>query len=379
MDMYSFHNGEFVAGKGEHIYQKVLNDFSNTDFIGIITFNISTYGTQSLLNRLKVACKKGTEAVIITNIPKRWDSYKYEHNILEARKAIKSYVDILNPEKFGYKLSAYFDFNTHAKIIVTDHFVYCGSANFSDASKNNYECGFISDDENIIQHIKEDIFPSTKSTAIPYYQYDFATAMVFLCEATTYCEKAKEIVFDATYEPWEDYETNFKTIWIYKTNNSGISTKMLSEILDGFQQYENALQIILEIINSYYEKFEDLPSDVQKLENIYEEYQEKFKLMLMQLETLFNDIEDLAHYDYQDNVNTLLNSEYGLESFDENLEHYIELAMDDATFEFQKLIESAEPTIKKIISYFDEIIFYYDEMQCLLKSLLKVNNTIDNT
>lgn len=118
---------------------------------------------------------------------------------------------------------------------------------------------------------------------------------------------------------------------------------------------------------------------MQKLENIYEEYQEKFKLMLMQLETLFNDIEDLAHYDYQDNVNTLLNSEYGLESFDENLEHYIELAMDDATFEFQKLIESAEPTIKKIISYFDEIIFYYDEMQCLLKSLLKVNNTIDNT
>lgn len=379
MDTYSFHNGTFVSGKGEHIYQKVIDDFINTNFIGIITFNISTYGTQALLDKLKIACKKGAEAVIITNIPKRWDSYKYEHNILEARKTIKSYVDTLDPQKFDYRLNAYFNFNTHAKIIITDHFVYCGSANFSDASKNNYECGFISDNQNIIQHIKEDIFPSMKSTAIPYYKHDYATAMIFLNEAIDYCEKAKEIIFDASYEPWEDYDTNFKTIWIYRTNNSGISTKMISEILDGFQQYETALEIILDIVNSCYEKSGELPSDVQKLENIYEKYKKKFNLMLNQLNSLFDDIEDLAQYDYQYDVNTRLNSEYGLESFDEDLEHCIELAMDDASFEYENLIESAEPVIKKILSYFDEIISYYDKMQGILKSLLKVNDKIDNT
>ena len=331
------------------------------------------------MNRLKAACKKGAEAVVITNIPKRWPHYKSVYNVNDAKKAIHDYVRTLDPQKFDYRLRAYFDFDNHAKIIITDNLVYCGSGNFSDASKNNYECGFISDDKGVISHIRNNLFSEIKAQSVPYYNYDCATAIVFLQEAAAYCERSKELVYEATYEPWEDYGTNFNTIWIYRTNNSGISAQLLSGIIEGFRQYESALAVINEIVNSYYEKYDELPEEVERLEQIYEEYNDSFETMMHELEDLFEDIEQLAHYDYEYEVNSIINNDYGMESFDENLEHYVELAIGEATADYESLIEAAEPTVKDILNKFDDMIAFYDKMQKTIKSMLKVNSDIDNT
>lgn len=379
MDNFSFQRGEFVAGKGVHTYQKVLDDFLNTSFIGILTFNITSYGNSSLLNRLKVACKKGAEAVVITNIPKRWSYYKRRSNAEDAKMAIDSYVRTLDPQKFDYRLSAYFDFDNHAKIILTDNLVYCGSGNFSDASKDNFESGFISDDKSIIDYIRNTLFPEIKAQSVPYYNYDCATAIVLLSEASSYCEQSKQLVYEAAFEPWEDYDTNFNTVWIYRTNNSGISAQLLSGIIEGFRQYESALSAINEIVNSYYDKYDELPEEVEHLEQIYEEYNASFETMLIEMEDLFEDIDQLAHYDYDYEVNSIINNDYGMESFDENLEHYVGLAMGEASADYESIIEAAEPTVKDILGKFDDMIAFYDKMQKAIKSILKVNSRIDNT
>ena len=328
---------------------------------------------------LRVLAKKGTEVIIITNIPKRWTHYKYGNGIVEARKAISSYIKMLNPLNYSYKLSVYFNFDNHAKIIITDHLVYCGSSNFSDASKNNYECGFISDDQKIIQHIKNEIFPPIIDQSVPYYNFDCIKAIAFLNDALMFCEEAKTVIFDAAYEPWEDYDTNFKTVWIYRTNNSGISAKLLSDILEGFKQYESALAIIGEIVNSYYDEYDELPEDVKCLEQLYDNYDKDYEKMLEKIETLFWDIDHLSHYNYGYEVNNIINNDYGMEAFDENLDRYVDLALSEASIVYENLIKDAKPTINSILKEFDGMIEYYDKMQDTLKNMLKINSRIDNT
>lgn len=75
-----------------------MDDFLNTSFIGILTFNITPYEDSELLNRLKAACEKGAEVVVITNIPKRWSRYKSVYNVNDAKKAITDYVRTLDPK-----------------------------------------------------------------------------------------------------------------------------------------------------------------------------------------------------------------------------------------------------------------------------------------
>ena len=41
LDSFPIKDGKFVAGKGEHNYQEVIDDFKNASFIGIVTFNLS--------------------------------------------------------------------------------------------------------------------------------------------------------------------------------------------------------------------------------------------------------------------------------------------------------------------------------------------------
>ena len=84
------HDNLAVFGENECIYQCVLDDFKNAKFIGIITFNISSSTNSQLLKSLREACLKGTDAVVITNIPKRFPSYYGPQYALAARKMINS-------------------------------------------------------------------------------------------------------------------------------------------------------------------------------------------------------------------------------------------------------------------------------------------------
>ena len=69
MKSISIKDSQAVFGKNECLYQCVLDDFENTEFIGIITYNISSKSNGRLANALKTACMNGKNTVVVTNIP----------------------------------------------------------------------------------------------------------------------------------------------------------------------------------------------------------------------------------------------------------------------------------------------------------------------
>ncbi len=67
LKLFPITNGDVVFGRHDFTYQRVLDDFPNTKFIGILTFNISPKADSELLRSLKTACANGTNAVLVTN------------------------------------------------------------------------------------------------------------------------------------------------------------------------------------------------------------------------------------------------------------------------------------------------------------------------
>lgn len=380
MDNYTFQNGNFVAGIGEHTYQEVIEDFQNTKFIGVITFNISKYSNGILIEALKKACNGGVHATVITNIPKRFKQYYGNNYANAAKQVIESYIRLLDAEAFGMRLSAYFDFTNHAKIIMTDNVAYIGSENYSDEGRDNYECGVICRDSSLIRHLKDEVFSDRVMSSIPYYKYNIAEAIAILRGASSFCIEAKGKIYDAAFTEGADYETDFKPVSVYKSNDSGITASLLSRILDGFGKYEDALKSVQDVIDYYYDKYEDnVPEQIESLEELYDSYKTSFEEMQRNLSDLFEEISQLAHYNYDDEVCRIVNEDYGMESFDENLDYYMQLAMNESNSELEALIESAEPTIRNILQSLDAMKDYYERMDSTLYSILEINDKIDNT
>lgn len=132
---FQLNDPQAVFGKDEYTYKRVIDDFQNSEFIGIMTFNISPRDNSYLLSNLKNACLQGTNATVITNIPKRYPSYFGRKYALAAKDAIAIYMKQLNPQNYGMRLNPFFTFSNHAKVVMTDNIVYWGSGNFSDESQ----------------------------------------------------------------------------------------------------------------------------------------------------------------------------------------------------------------------------------------------------
>lgn len=60
----------------------------------------------------------------------------------------------------------FFNFENHGKLILTNNIVYWNSANFSDESVRNYECGTLSTDKKFIEYIHNILFPEIISYSI---------------------------------------------------------------------------------------------------------------------------------------------------------------------------------------------------------------------
>lgn len=46
---YFLSDAKFVFGRGEYCYREVLDDFTNAEYINILTFNISEKNTSNML------------------------------------------------------------------------------------------------------------------------------------------------------------------------------------------------------------------------------------------------------------------------------------------------------------------------------------------
>jgi tetratricopeptide (TPR) repeat protein len=371
-------SGDVVFGKRDFTYQRVLDDFPNTKFIGILTFNISPKADSELLRALKTACTNGTNAVLVTNVPKRYPSYfgvKYEY---PAKENILLYKRQLDPRKFGLRLSPYFTFKNHAKVVVTDNLIYLGSSNYSDESQDNLECGMVSSDKALIEYVKDTLFPEVQSHAVPYYRDNFAVAIANLEDLIAICKQAKDTLFDAAYEPWSDYDTNFEEKWIYRTTDSGITVSFLRHFQEVFQKFEDALNVIDSILDEYWD-MDELPEQVEILRQIFDEYQTVYDDFNDDISTLFDGLEDLARYDVDEEANRKIVEDYSMEAYDERLNYYAQKAFQEASDEFEELIKESEETVKDLLTKLDEMVSYFNGLSDALSQLLQVNSKIDNT
>ena len=378
MEEYSINSGYAVFGKDEFTYQPVLDDFQNAKFIGIMTFNISPRADSALLGALRSACSNGTNAIIITNIPQRYLSYYKPEYAIAAKDKIELYLNQLNPENYGMRLNPYFTFKNHAKIIMTENIVYLGSSNFSDESSGNFECGTISSDKELIAYLKDSLFPDVQKKSVPYYKYNFAVAIANLDGLIPACKMARQHLFDAAFMPWSDYDTNFEEKWVYRTTDSGVTVKFLQGFLNFFSKFEDALNVIDDIIDEYWE-FDELPEPVETLKNLFEEYKSTYENFYETISSLFEDLKDLARYDVSDEACRKIVNDYGMEAYDEQLDYYAEKAMDEASNEYEELIKSSESTIRDALENLDCIISYFEKLNSNLHQLLEINPKIDNT
>lgn len=156
---------KIVVSNDEYGYRAVLDDFSNSSSINIITYNI-TAKENELLNAIK-RLDREKEVTIISNIPGRFPKYCGEGR-KRAATNIKNYLAMLDPSKFECKLSVFFNFKNHQKIIMTNNIAYIGSENFSAESKSNYECGVLFKSPQIISKLYESFIPFIKSESISY-------------------------------------------------------------------------------------------------------------------------------------------------------------------------------------------------------------------
>ncbi len=371
-------NFEIVVGCDEYLYQRVLDDFENAEFIGIITYNISSKTNSLLLDKVKSACKNKTDAIIITNIPKRFPSYYSSVYAYSAKKMIDIYKDKLNPCKYNCKLNAFFSDINHSKIIMTNSIVYWGSSNFSDESCKNVECGTISTNPEIINYFKNSVFPKIIDISIPYYKDNFLNAITNLIDLINICTSAKQFIYEASFQPIADYDTNFKEKWIFNSTNNDLNISFLENFMHEISKFEDALSVIDSIVDEYWE-LEELPYEIEKLKAMFEEYEDKYFDFYGNISSLFEDLMQLANFDEHDVANKKIEHNYGMLAYDDDLDYYAEKAAKEANDEYQELIENSKETIIETLEAFDEFIAYFNNLHDALINSLKINSKIDNT
>lgn len=378
MKSISINDSRAVFGKNEYTYQCVLDDFKNAKFIGIMTFNISPKEDSHLLKFLKDACVNGTNAVIIINIPKRFPSYFKPQYAVAAKDMIDLYKQQLNPHDYGMRLSPYFTFHNHAKVVMTNNIIYWGSSNFSDESYGNIECGTISTDRELIKYLKDSLFPDFQNKSVPYYKYNFAMAIANLEGLIPACKVARQNLFDAAFESWADYDTNFEEKWIYRTTDSGVTVRFLRGFIEFFSRFDDALNVIDDIIDEYWE-LDELPDQVEVLKGLFEGYKCAYDSFNETISSLFEELEQMAQYDVSNEACRKIIDDYGMEAYDEKFDYYAEKAMNESAEEYEELIENSEQAVRDALDSLDSMIRYFEQLNTSLHQMLEVNSKIDNT
>jgi hypothetical protein len=171
-----------VLSQGEHGFRRVVDEIHPTSALSIATYNLS-YDMISYLETLG----PDVAVEIVTNIPNRFDSYLGWGPREKARKAIELYKAWLDPERFSAKVASYFNVNSHAKMVIVDSIAYVGSANFSGASANKYECGFVIEGDAHVAHLKG-VFGDLKTASIEHLGGHIDEVL----EAAALCRDASE-------------------------------------------------------------------------------------------------------------------------------------------------------------------------------------------
>lgn len=177
---------KLVMTKDEFGYSEVLETLDKAKFVRIVTYNISKESAD-LINKLE-EFPENKDVIIVTNIPGRFKRYTSSYAREKAKKTIDNYIERLNPDNYDANIKTFFNFGNHSKIIMTDTLAYIGSANFSDESRYNNECGVLIKDKRTIDEINSVFIQMQMDESVPYYSSDYMKVFVMLTNLLTQAE-----------------------------------------------------------------------------------------------------------------------------------------------------------------------------------------------
>ncbi|MEL7656422.1 MAG: phospholipase D-like domain-containing protein [Bacillota bacterium] len=368
---YNLSNVEFVAGEDTLCFQKVLDDFANAEYIYVLTYNVSERNSV-LLEAIKNAARKDIPVNIITNIPNRWNSYWGAKATEKARNTIQIYERKLDPHKIGRQANVFFKFNNHAKIIMTNNIIYWGSANFSEESQNNYECGTISTDKNFINFLKDVVFTDIISSSTSYYQSQYNTCLLALFSAVSTIHSIQDEISEASYEYRCDYDTNFKDILIFNKYDNYLTEEMLDTYIKMVVEFDELLQNLENDLNeSDYDK-----GDLSGMINSYDHFVIRQNSKIIDI---CQNVQPLVSFNEQNYVLDILQDDFYSEAYDENLEYYAQKAFEMGREKKEELIAQCKNDIislQEILSNYEQSLLQFIDQ---VMAIAKENEEIDNT
>lgn len=362
---FCLQNSKFVYTKDELGYQEVLDDFRNSRNITIITFNISL-NKSDLITCLKQA-PVSSEIKIVTNIPQRWNTYRDQHFKSLAAKQIKLYLTKLKPESIGGKVSTFFNFNNHGKIIMTDRLAYIGSENYTEESAKNFEFGVIVEDKDFIKFLTDEVMPDVEKNSTPYYSFKHMPLILKMEMAISALFSSRNELFDEIYL-WDGHRG--RTTYIYNTGYDLLSWSVLESIEFLMNDIDDIIDELLANIDN--NGISDIISKYKdKLTIISTSYSQK-----IQLESVC----DLANFSHENYSLDLLQEKYAMEADEEHLEECIQKCEDAAWDKLELLCNDAKEDLDRVISDIDKYIKTMNNCAELFqKNDRVVNPAIDNS
>ena len=365
-----FSNGRFVTSSGTLNYQEVLDDFHNAKIIRIITYNISkSMKDDKLLESLKHV---NADVKLITNVPSRAETYfksqAGENRRLSARNNIQIYISKLNPENFPDGFIPYFNVNNHAKIVGTENIVYIGSANFSNESAKSIETGILSEDKEFIQRLYSEFFAEIESKSLSYYDECFSAFKVF--------------------------------VWALQEKFEYHHHKLIQELYTDYQRTKlvvaDAIFLDVNYLFALYRDLDELKSVIDAAEDTYDDNDTIYNAALEDLKNGFERIDvewlqevisedgslyELVNFDTDKVANDLLQENYCFDAYEERLDMYTEIAINNAMEiysclynDFSEEAEAFLVEIEKILCELNRALKFAETWK-----VTKINPQIDNT
>lgn len=334
-------NGEIILSYQENGYQKIIEQFNDSSYINIVTFNINTFEpTTELIKELRKV-KSSIPITLILNIPGRREDYINKRTRLidevaveNAKKKIKYTLNVLERSKFG-DLNIYFNFDNHSKLIMTDAIAYIGSQNFSDASKENFELGVLIDDPKKVSRINKEIFMEIKKHSIRYATSEYAIVMEEIARIMRdLLQDIRQTIFI-----WMGDEPYIKEIEIIDIDNIYFPEQKWEEFKELHYKFE---EIIDNLVNDY-------PSEFNK-----GEAEKKVEFLRDLITNFSSELDGLAHFINSTEEYMLWDKFHQIDTGD-NIEAALAVASDYVREYKLNKFQDIESIGKELIESFDAI------------------------
>jgi hypothetical protein len=339
---------EVVLTQGVCGYEEVLEDFKNAKQIRVVTYNISKQ-LETRLNKLR-QLNHNSDIKIITSIPGRFEQY-YGSAKKRASATIVDYMKKLSPSNFTNDSSSFFNFNNHSKIFATENIAYIGSANFSEESDNNFECGVLFRDKAIVSKLINDLINSIENESILYLGKEHEELLILIQNVFSQ--------LTITYNVYKglisnDYLTAKNGEFYYEPNIDKFNLAHIEDLLSVVFQLEDF---------HFSEQFQQMI----KISNLKYDYHRISKIidMVSSKSSIF----DFASFDFSKTVDDYM-SKNSIEIVEETLDEFSQNSIQNASdikeeligiceTEFINLFELVEAeleSLKEIIAYLEPII-----------------------